>query len=161
MTDQEQPGVDIQSTLVISHQSEVTGRDGPAVGQTYQALIGTDERPTDRVRLGRATYRPGTVEQLHWHPVEALYYVISGQAMVRDVEGRETAVGPGSIVYAPAGLAGAHEWRIDDTLELLDIRATNEASRKLQFTVEPTTLRSSIDVDELAKRDGISFRSHY
>ena len=156
-----EPRVEVRSTLRIEHETAVAGRDGPAVGQTYQALIGTDERPTDRVRLGRATYLPGTVEQLHWHPVEALYYVLSGHATVRDVEGRETEVRAGSIVYAPAGLAGAHEWRVHEALELLDIRATNETSRKLQFTVDPATLRSSIDVEELAKRDGISFRSHY
>ena len=142
MTDAERPRVEVRSTLRISHQSTVTGRDGPAVGQTYQALIGTDDQPTDRVRLGRATYVPGTVEQLHWHPVEALYYVAS-------------------VVYAPTGLAGAHEWRVHEALELLDIRATNETSRKLQFTVDPETLRSSIEVEELEKRDGISFRSHY
>ena len=161
MTDADRPAVDVRSTLSISHQSTVVGRDGPADGQTYQALIGTDDRPTDRVRLGRATYLPGTVEQLHWHPVEALYYVISGHATVRDVEGHETEVGPGSVVYAPAGIAGAHEWRVHEALELLDIRATNETSRKLQFTVDPDTLRSSIDVEELARRDGVSFRSHY
>jgi quercetin dioxygenase-like cupin family protein len=123
--------------------------------------VGTEDQPTDRVRLGRSTYEPGTLEQLHWHPIEALYYVVSGRATVRDVEGREHEVGPGSIVYAPAGLAGAHEWQVHESLELLDIRATNDPSRKLQFTVDRATLRSSIDVEELAKRDGVSFRSHY
>lgn len=153
--------MEVRSTLQVHHQRDIEGGPGPAEGQTYQRLIGTDERPTDRVRLGRATYRPGTLEQLHWHPVEALYYVISGEATLRDVEGREYPVGPGSFVYAPAGLAGAHEWEIRESLELLDIRATNETSRKLQFTVDRATLRSSISVEELARRDGISFRSHY
>lgn len=153
--------MEVRSTLRILHESEVEGGPGPAEGQTYQRLAGVDDRPTDRVRLGRSTYRAGAVERLHWHPIEALYYVISGAGVVRDVEGREYEVGPGSVVYAPAGLAGAHEWEVRESLELLDIRATNETSRKLQFTVDRETLRSSIEVEELARRDGISFRSHY
>jgi mannose-6-phosphate isomerase-like protein (cupin superfamily) len=153
--------MDIRSTLRVYDQATVPGAPGVTDGQTYQKLIGVDDRSTDRVRLGRATYVPGTLEQLHWHPIEALYYVISGHATVRDVEGTEHPVGPGSIVYAPAGLAGAHEWEVDESLELLDIRATNETHRKMQFTVDRTTLRSHIDVEELAKRDGIEFPSHY
>jgi mannose-6-phosphate isomerase-like protein (cupin superfamily) len=153
--------VEVRATLQVHHQRDVEGGPGPAEGQTYQRLIGTDDRPTDRVRLGRSTYRAGTIEQLHWHPIEALYYVVSGSATVRDVEGREFEVEPGSFVYAPAGLAGAHEWDIREQLELLDIRGTNETSRKLQFTVDRATLRSSIDVEELARRDGLEFPSHY
>lgn len=153
--------MDVRSTLLVYDQDTVPGGPGVTDGQTYQKLIGTDERPTDRVRVGRATYVSGTVEQLHWHPIEALYYVISGHGTVRDVEGNEYLVGTGSIVYAPAGLAGAHEWQVDESLELLDIRATNDATRKLQFTVDRRTLRSHIDVDELARRDGIDFPSHY
>ncbi len=153
--------MEVRSTLQVHHERDVEGGPGPAEGQTYQRLIGTDERPTDRVRLGRSTYQAGTLEQLHWHPIEALYYVISGSATVRDVEGRSFDVGPGAFVYAPAGLAGAHEWQVHESLELLDIRATNETSRKLQFTVNRETLRSSISVEELARRDGLSFRSHY
>ncbi len=153
--------VEVHATLQIHHEGDVEGGPGPAEGQTYQRLIGTDDRPTDRVRLGRSTYRAGTVEHLHWHPIEALYYVVSGSATVRDVEGRSVDVGPGSFVYAPAGLAGAHEWQVHGSLELLDIRAVNETSRKLQFTVDRETLRSSISVEELERRDGISFRSHY
>ena len=61
-------------------------------------------------RLGRASYKPGTHEQLHWHPIEACYYVISGHATVRNFEGKEHEVGPGSIIYAPPGIEGAHEW---------------------------------------------------
>ena len=151
----------VHARLQVLNQREVPGGPGPAEGQTYQRLIGAEDRPTDRVRLGRATYRSGALEQLHWHPIEALYYVISGSAIVRDVEGHEFEVGPGSLVYAPAGLEGAHEWDVRDSLELLDIRATNETSSKLQFTVDRTTLQSSISVEELARRDGLSFRSHY
>ena len=153
--------MEVKSTLQVRQEGEVAGRQGVVPGQTYQALIGVTDRPTDRVRIGRATYKPGTLEPLHWHPIEALYYVISGDATVRDIGGNEYAVGAGSFIYAPAGLAGAHEWEVGESLELLDIRATNETNRKMQFTVDRETLRSFIDIDELEKREGISFPSHY
>ncbi|MNC91891.1 hypothetical protein D3C83_82270 [compost metagenome] len=67
----------------------------------------------------------------------------------------------GSIIYAPPGIAGAHEWEVKEALELLDIRATTETNRKMQFTVDKKTMRSYIDLDELEKREGINFKSHY
>jgi mannose-6-phosphate isomerase-like protein (cupin superfamily) len=153
--------MEVRSALRVLNQADFEGAPGPASGQTYQKLIGVDERPTDRVRLGRATYMPGSLEQLHWHPIEALYYVISGHATVRDIEDHAFEVGPGSLVYAPAGIVGSHEWEVHESLELLDIRATNVTSRKMQFTVDKATKRSSIDIEELARRDGLSFESHY
>ena len=80
---------------------------------------------------------------------------------MRNFEGKEYPVGPGSIIYAPAGIAGAHEWEVKESLELLDIRATNETHRKIQFTVDKKTLRSYIDLKDLAYREAISFKSHY
>lgn len=153
--------MDMKSALEVMHQGDIVGRRGVVDGQTYQSLIGVPERPTDRVRIGRATYRPGTLEPLHWHPIEALYYVISGSATVRDIEGNELHVEAGSMIYAPAGIAGAHEWEVDESLELLDIRATNETVRKMQFTVDKETYRSYIDLDELTRREGLRFPSHY
>ncbi len=154
--------MEVKSTLKIINESDVQGRRGVTDGQIYKRLVGCPEVvSTDRVRLGRASYKPGTYEQLHWHPIEACYYVISGHATVRDIEGREYEVGPGNIIYAPPGIAGAHEWEVKEGLELLDIRATTETNRKIQFTVDKETKRSYIDLDDLAYRDAISFKSHY
>lgn len=152
----------LKSTLKVINEADFKGQRGVTEGQTYKRLVGWPEvHATDRVRLGRASYLPGTYEQLHWHPIEACYYVISGHATVRDVEGREYEVSAGSIIYAPAGIAGAHEWEVKEALELLDIRATTETNRKMQFTVDKKTMRSYIDLDELEKREGINFKSHY
>jgi mannose-6-phosphate isomerase-like protein (cupin superfamily) len=87
--------------------------------------------------------------------------VISGHATVRNFEGEEFEVGPGSIIYAPPGIAGAHEWEVKESLELLDIRATNETDKKIQYTVDKKTKRSYIDLQDLAYREAISFKSHY
>jgi len=154
--------MELKSTLRVINEKDFKGQRGVTEGQTYTRLVGWPEvQATDRVRLGRASYVPGTVEQLHWHPIEACYYVISGRATVRDINGKEYEVGPGSVIYAPPGIAGAHEWEVKEGLELLDIRATTETNRKMQFTVDKKSKRSYIDLDELARREAISFKSHY
>ena len=58
--------------------------------------------------------KPGALEELHWHPIESFYFVISGHATVRDIEGKEYEVGPGSFIYASPGIAGAHEWEVKE-----------------------------------------------
>ena len=154
--------MEVKATLKVINQADCPGRRGVTDGQIYQRMIGCPEIvETDRVRLGRATYMPGTYEQLHWHPIEACYYVISGHATVRNIEGKEYEVGPGSMIYAPPGIAGAHEWVVKESLELLDIRATTESNRKIQYTVDKQTMRSYIDLEDLGYRDAISFKSHY
>jgi hypothetical protein len=65
------------------------------------------------------------------------------------------------MIYAPAGIAGAHEWEVKESLELLDIRATNETDKKIQYTVDKKTKRSYIDLADLGYREAISFKSHY
>jgi len=154
--------MDVKPTLRVLSEADCPGRRGVVDGQTYQRLVGWPEiQSTDRVRIGRATYKPGTVEKLHWHPIEACYYVIAGRATVRNLDGDSFEVGPGTMIYAPAGIAGAHEWEVKEYLELLDIRATNETDRKMQFTVDRDTKRSYIDLEDLAYREAISFKSHY
>ena len=153
--------MEVKSTLRVIDQAAVTAQGGVTDGQSLQRIVGHPEEPTDRIRVALATYRPGTKEELHWHPIEAFYYVISGHAVVRDFERREYDVGPGTAIYAPAGIAGAHEWEVKESLQLLSVRASTDPARKLQFTVDKETKRSYIDLDELAKRGGVSFESHY
>jgi mannose-6-phosphate isomerase-like protein (cupin superfamily) len=153
--------MEVKSTLRVIDQATVQTQGGVTEGQTLKRLVGHKEEPTDRVRVALATYKAGTVEQLHWHPIEAFYYVISGHATVRNFEGKEFDVGPGTAIYAPAGIAGAHEWEVKESLQLLAVRASTDSARKMQFTVDKNTKRSYIDLEELAKRGGISFESHY
>jgi quercetin dioxygenase-like cupin family protein len=153
--------VELKSTLKVIDQAEITSQPGVTEGQTMKRLVGCPEVPTDRVRVGFASYEAGTIEELHWHPIEAFYYVLGGHATVRDIEGREYDVGPGTAIYAPPGIAGAHEWEVKEGLQLLAVRATTESNRKMQFTVDKKTKRSYIDLDELVRRGGASFKSHY
>lgn len=153
--------MEIKSTLRVINQAEVKGQEGVIPEQRMQRLVGTDDCPTDRLRVGLASYKPGAKEELHWHPIEAFYYVLSGHATVRDYEGKEYEVGAGTAIYAPPGIAGAHEWEVKEGLTLLAVRGTTESDRKLQFTVDKETKRSYIDLEDLVKRGGASFKSHY
>ena len=153
--------MELKSTLRVVNEAQLKAQVGVTEGQMMKRLVGCPEIPTDRIRAGLATYAPGTKEELHWHPIESYYFVISGHATVRNFEGEEFEVGPGCSIYAPPGIAGAHEWEVKESLQILAVRATTESNKKMQFTVDKETKRSYIDLDELAKRDGISFKSHY
>ena len=153
--------MDVKSTLRVIDQADIPPGPGVTEGQTLRPLVGFADTPTDRVRVSFASYEAGAIEQLHWHPIEAFYFIHSGHAIVRDIEGNEYHVGPGTAIYAPPGIAGAHEWEVKESLQLVAVRATTEANRKMQFTVDKDTKRSHIDLEELARRGGISFTSHY
>jgi quercetin dioxygenase-like cupin family protein len=153
--------MEIKSTLKVIQAARLRGEEGVIPEQNMKRIVGCPEIPTDRLRVGLASYEPGAIEELHWHPIEAFYFVLSGHATVRDYEGKEYEVEAGSAIYAPPGIAGAHEWEVKEGLTLLAVRATTESDRKLQFTVDKQTKRSYIDLSDLAKRGGISFKSHY
>ena len=154
--------MEFESTLQVFRESQIERQPGVVEGQTLRPLIGVPERPSERIRVAVANFRPGTHEHLHWHAIEVFYYVIAGAATVRDYHGKEYEVGPGCAIYAPPGIAGSHEWQVGPGgLQLLSIRATRDGHRRMQFTVDRETKRSFIELDELAKMDGISFESHY
>ena len=153
--------MEIESTLRVIKEADIKGGIGVVAGQSMKRLVGCPECETDRIRVGLATYAPGTIEELHWHPIEAFYFIISGHAIVRDINGKEYEVGAGTALYCPPGIAGAHEWEVKESLQLLAVRATTETNKKFQFTVDKETKRAYIDLDDLANRDGISFKSHY
>ena len=145
--------MEIKSTLKVIQAARLRGEEGVIPEQNMKRIVGCPEVPSDRLRIGLASYTPGAIE--------AFYFVLSGHATVRDYEGKEYEVEAGSAIYAPPGIAGAHEWEVKEGLTLLAVRATTESDRKLQFTVDKQTKRSYIDLSDLAKRGGISFKSHY
>ncbi len=154
--------MDFESTLQVFNQAQIKDQPGVVEGQTLRPLIGIPERPSERIRVAVANFKAGTHEHLHWHAIEVFYYVMAGGAIVRDYHGKEYEVGPGAAIYAPAGIAGSHEWQIGEHgLQLLSIRATRDGHRRMQFTVDRDTRRSYIELDELAAMDGVNFKSHY
>jgi hypothetical protein len=86
--------MEIKATLKVINQASVEGKEGVIPEQSMKRLVGCPEVPSDRIRVGLASYKPGAIEALHWHPIEAFYFVLSGHATVRDYEGKEYEVGP-------------------------------------------------------------------
>ena len=151
----------LESTLQVFNEADLESVPGVTEGQTLKWLLGHEKRPTERIRAALASYKPGAVEQLHWHTIEAFYYIVSGRAIIRDIEGKMYDAGPGTVVYAPAGIAGSHEWEVPERLQLIAFRATTDPERKLQFTVDRSSMVSKIELGELIKRAGVRFKSLY
>ena len=152
----------IKATMRIVNKKSVKDTPGAIKGQTVRPLCGSKQFPSERIRVGHAKFGPNLHEHLHWHAIEVFYYVMAGSAIVRDYHGKEFPVHAGSSIYAPAGIAGSHEWEVGkDGLQLLSIRATTDGHRRMQYTVDRETKRSFIELDELAVMDGISYKSHY
>ena len=153
--------MELKSTLKVFNEGDIDAVPGVIGGQKQKRLIGVDERPSERIKVVLASYKADSLEPLHWHPIEALYFVVSGKAVVRDIEGNCFDAGPGTVIYAPAGIAGSHEWYVPEQLQLIAVCATTDLERKLQFTVDKHTLSSKIEFDELIKRGGANFKSLY
>lgn len=152
----------IKPSMRIVNRNKVKDTPGIIPHQTVRPLCGTKQFPSERIRAGVAKFKPNIHEHLHWHPIEVFYYVLKGSAVVRDLHGKQYKVAAGDSLYAPAGLAGSHEWHIGkDGLELLSIRATTDGHRRMQFTVNRDTGESVIDMHELGRMDAVSFESHY
>jgi mannose-6-phosphate isomerase-like protein (cupin superfamily) len=150
--------MEVKSTLRIFNEADVPGGPGVVEGQTFKRLAGDEKFPTERIMVGIATFTPGTLEHLHWHPIEVFYYVISGRAVMRDIEGNSYDIGPGSVIYAPPGMEGSHEWDITEALQLIAIRATTDPERNIQFTVDKETKESTAEFDYLVRRGAVKFR---
>ncbi len=131
---------------------------GVAQGQEIKRLAGSADHPSERIAVVLASFKTGTHENLHWHLVEVFYYVISGRAVMTDIEGKTYDIGLGSVVYAPPGIVGAHSWDIKEPLQLIAVRATVDTETSIQFEVNLATKQSSVPFDILASRQATTFK---
>ena len=150
--------MDIKSTLRVCNEAETPSAPGVTQGQKQKQLAGDQAHPSERLIVRLATFEKGTIENLHWHLIEAFYYVLSGRAVMMDIEGKTYDIGPGSFIYAPPGIAASHSWEVKEPLKLLAIRGTADPERTIQFDVDPLTKESSVSVDHLAKRQAINIK---
>jgi mannose-6-phosphate isomerase-like protein (cupin superfamily) len=151
--------MDIKSTLKVFNEADMPFAQGLAgAGHRRKQLAGSAEHPTERLTVALVTFEPGTCEHLHWHLVEVFYYVISGRAVMTDVEGKTYDIGPGTVVYAAPGIASSHQWQITERLQLIGIRATTDPERLIQFDVDLETKESALPVGRLEARQVINFK---
>jgi mannose-6-phosphate isomerase-like protein (cupin superfamily) len=153
--------MELKSTLRVFNQKEVAEGPGIAKGQTIKRLAGSAQNPTEKIMVVLASFKPGTHEYLHWHLIEVFYYVISGRAVMKDIGGKNHDIEPGSVIYAPPGIASSHSWEIKEQLQLIAIRATTDLEKNIQFDVDESTKQSSIGFDYLISRGGAIFKSLY
>ena len=153
--------MELKSTLTIFNASEIEVKPGYVEGMTRKSLTGTDKHPSERITTSVTTFEPGSVSPFHWHPIEVFYFVISGRALVNDIEGNQREMTPGSVLYAPPGIASSHEWEVKEKLQLLALRATTDRKHMIQFTVDKGSKESSITFHDLMNRGGDQFKSFY
>jgi quercetin dioxygenase-like cupin family protein len=83
----------------------------------FRTLVDADNAPGLEFLQGTACFEPGDGESLHRHQIGETAYVMSGHGIVT-LDGEQNVVGPGDMVFAPAG--SVHGWRAgEEPLELL------------------------------------------
>ncbi len=152
---------ELKSSLRVFNEADLEGKPRPHEEGTVKMLLGNNEHPSERLYVHLNTFKRGIRVPLHWHLVEAVYYVISGHAVMEDIEGRIHEIGPGSVIYYPAGIAGAHSWNFKEEVQLISIRATTDHEKLIQFSVDKSTKESTIKLDDLLRRGGAQFKSLY
>ena len=151
--------MEIKSTLSVFNEASVPSVPGSGGhGHILRRLVGTADHPSERLMVNLAIFEPGAHEKLHWHLIEVFYFVISGRAVMNDIEGNSYEMGPGTVVYAPPGIAGAHSWRVKEKLQLLGIRATADTQKTIQFDVDPATKESTMPIARLVARNATTFK---
>ena len=150
--------MELKSTLRVFNEADLPPGGGVVAGQSQKQLAGSKNNPTERITVRLANFETGTHEPLHWHMVEVFYYVISGKAVVKDIEGKTYEAGPGTVIYGPPGIAGSHSWEVTEPMQLLAVRATADQKRTFQLTVDPETLESRLSYEHLAFREALEFK---
>ncbi len=152
---------ELKSTLRVFNEEDLKEAGSIAPGQTAKVIVGNSARPSERIRVNLATMDPGTHVPLHWHAVEKLYYVMSGRAILTDIEGNTCEIRAGSVIYVSPGIASSHGWNVTEKLQLVGIYATTDPLKGMQFKVDPSTKTTFIEVGPLVKNGGAQFKSFY
>lgn len=150
--------MDLQSTIRVFNETELTSVPGIGEGQRLKVLTGNDQRPSERMMVFVKSFDAGSHEILHWHLIEVFYYIISGRGVLRDIMGKTYDLSPGTAIYAPPGIAGSHEWEITEPLQLIGFRSTGDGAKMMQFTVDKETKESSIALEYLRRWGGTEFK---
>ena len=120
---------DAEVRAVVAHEADVPveGGAGGAFGSvTWRTLLSADRTPTDALTVGIAEVLPGdgTPVRLHRHAQAEAYYVIAGEGIMA-IEGDETPLRAGSVVFIPGGRWHAARATGTEVLRLLYAFATD------------------------------------
>ena len=150
--------MELKSTLKVFNEANLPAYEGIYKGQMGKTLAGSTENPSERMEVRLVSMEPGTHAEPHWHLIEKLYYVISGRAVMTDIEGKTHDIGPGSVVYAPPGIVGAHSWEAKEAMQIICFRASTDIEASIQFEVDLSTKQSSVTLEKLANKQATTFK---
>ena len=150
--------MELKSTLRVFNEANLPAREGIYKGMMGKTLAGSTENPSERMEFRLVSFEPGTHAKMHWHLVEKLYYVISGRAVVTDIEGKTYDLGPGSVAYAPPGIVGAHSWEVKEAMQIISFRASIDIEPNIQFEVNLSNKQSSMTFDYLVRAQATTFK---
>ena len=84
----------------------------PAVGDVFfgdiRAIRYLSDHDVCWSRITRVSFTDGAGTNMHRHDFDQLLIVVSGSGVVRSADGNEIAVGPGDLIFTPAGEPHAH-----------------------------------------------------
>ena len=67
-------------------------------------LVGPERMGSEKIRLKITEYQPGYSHKLHMHPAqEEIVFVLEGRGVTETKEDK-IEIGPGSVVFVPAGV---------------------------------------------------------
>ncbi len=72
--------MEVKSTLKVFSEEEVKSTLGiGGEGQRIRVLAGSEQHPSERMIVITKSFDAGKHEALHWHLIEAFYFVIAGR----------------------------------------------------------------------------------
>jgi quercetin dioxygenase-like cupin family protein len=103
----------------VGHERDVAREAWEGI-VTWRTLVSADRTPSVGLTVGTAEIAPGATEvgARHHHADHEVYYVIAGTGVVH-LDGVETPVEPGSVVFIPGNTRHFVRNTGHDTLKLL------------------------------------------
>ena len=151
----------LKSTLKFQQVEEVKAVPGQAgKGHTVKRMVGGPVTPTEQIEYIWNEYEPGVREPLHWHICEMAYYIVSGRAVLKDIKGKTYDLDPETLVYAPAGINGAHSFEAKTKLKMVELNAYAdiEGPGVPWIIVDEKTKESTIELGSILKFGRTSLR---
>jgi quercetin dioxygenase-like cupin family protein len=107
--------------LILTRMSDYFRKVERSAAFSPDKAVKSDLWAGERLFLGLNCFEPGQAQKVHAHAgADKFYYVCSGRA--RLTVGEETReVGPGDIVWAPAGVPHGVETALERTILLVGI----------------------------------------
>lgn len=144
----------MESTLKFTYEKDIKAEPGQAgKGHTIKRMTSRPLTSTERIEYIINEYEQGVREPLHWQITETAFYILSGHAEMKDINGKTYDLSPQDCVYAPAGISGAYSLEAKTKLITIvfDVWADVEGQGVPWIIVDEKTKMSTIDLENILK----------